>query len=316
MPRRRLLQAHRLPRRARPGQPPSGSLNRERTGPGQTTARQFADDEHAVRRFRREARAAQRVADLCTARVLDAGVLHDRRYLGSEYIEGPLLQHHISGGELLRPDAPLRLAITTAAALATIHGAGVVHRDFKPSNVLLGRDGPQGSTSGSRALDVSQSLTTGVEGTPPFMAPEQFLSRTSPAVDVFACARTMVFAATGRAAFGFGPLPVVMCRILNLDPDLTGVPGELASLRAASLAKDPRDRPTAEQLLTKLVRVGAPPPPTSTQQPMTSSPARSGVHDGAVHASTGPGDGPHAQGGQPIPRASNPRLFDSKLPRP
>ncbi|MEV1176733.1 ABC transporter substrate-binding protein [Nonomuraea sp. NPDC049784] len=229
----------------------------------------FADDEQAVRRFRREAEAARRVAEFCTARVLEVGAVNDEQpYIIGEYVDGPSLQHQVTGEGPVQGPALMRLAITTATALVAIHGSGVVHRDFKPSNVLLGPDGPRVIDFGiARALDISQSLTTGIVGTPAFMAPEQFLGEASPASDVFAWAGTMVFAATGRVAFGFGPLPVVMHRILNMDPDLSGVPGEIAPLLWASLAKDPRHRPTAEQLVRDLIRAGTAGSPGMTSPP-------------------------------------------------
>ncbi|MEV6036130.1 ABC transporter substrate-binding protein [Nonomuraea sp. NPDC052116] len=221
----------------------------------------FADDEQAVRRFRREAEAARRVAEFCTARVLEVGAVNDQPFIVGEYVDGPSLQHQVTKEGPVQGPALMRLAITTATALVAIHGSGVVHRDFKPSNVLLGPDGPRVIDFGiARALDISQSLTTGIVGTPAFMAPEQFLGEASPASDVFAWAGTMIFAATGRGAFGFGPLPVVMHRILNLDADLNGVPPELAPLLWACLAKDPRRRPTAEQLMRDLIRAGTAPP--------------------------------------------------------
>ncbi|MBT2226782.1 ABC transporter substrate-binding protein [Nonomuraea sp. NEAU-A123] len=232
----------------------------------------FADDEQAVRRFRREAEAARRVAEFCTARVLEVGAVNDQPYIVGEYVDGPSLQRQVSGEGPLRDQALVRLAIATATALAAIHRAGVMHRDFKPSNVLLAPDGPRVIDFGiARALDVSQSLTTSVVGTPAYMAPEQFHGEPSPASDVFAWAGTMVYAATGHSAFGFGALPVVMHRILSMDPDLSGVPEPLRALLWTALGKDPRRRPTAEQVLGELIRSSAPPPPVAAY-PQTAPP--------------------------------------------
>ncbi|MEU0571269.1 ABC transporter substrate-binding protein [Nonomuraea sp. NPDC005983] len=219
----------------------------------------FADDWQAVRRFEREAEAARRVAEFCTARVLEVGALDGRPYIVSEYVEGPSLQQQVSAQGPITGSALIRLAVTTATALAAIHRAGVMHRDFKPSNVLLGSDGARVIDFGiARALDLSQSLTTSVVGTPAYMAPEQFHGNPLPASDVFAWAGTMVYAATGRAAFGVGTLPAVMHRILALEPDLSGVPESLLPVLRSALAKDPFARPTAEQLLQALIT--APPP--------------------------------------------------------
>ncbi|MEV0310502.1 ABC transporter substrate-binding protein [Nonomuraea fuscirosea] len=215
----------------------------------------FTEDERAVRRFLREADSVRRVAEFCTARVLDVAEVDGQPYIVGEYVDGPSLQRQVSKEGPLRGQALIRLAVATATALTAIHRAGVVHRDFKPGNVLLGPDGPRVIDFGiARALDVSQSMTTSVVGTPAFMAPEQFLGDAQPASDVFAWAGTMVFAATGRGAFGFGALPVVMHRILNGEPDLSGVPEALVPLLWASLAKDHHRRPTADQLMRELIR--------------------------------------------------------------
>ncbi|HUR08637.1 MAG TPA: protein kinase, partial [Nonomuraea sp.] len=234
----------------------------------------FADDEQAVRRFRREAEAARRVAEFCTARVLEVGAVNDQPYIVGEYVDGPSLQRQVTGEGPLRDQALVRLAVATATALAAIHRAGVMHRDFKPSNVLLAPDGPRVIDFGiARALDVSQSLTTSVVGTPAYMAPEQFHGEPSPVSDVFAWAGTMVYAATGHSAFGFGALPVVMHRILSMDPDLSGVPEPLRALLWTALGKDPRRRPTAEQVLGELIRSSAPPPPPVAAYPQAAPPA-------------------------------------------
>ncbi|MFB4265429.1 ABC transporter substrate-binding protein [Nonomuraea sp. GTA35] len=219
----------------------------------------FTEDERAVRRFLREADSARRVAEFCTARVLDVGEADGRPYIVGEYVDGPSLHRQVTAEGPMQATALVRLAVSTATALAAIHRAGVIHRDFKPGNVLLGPGGPRVIDFGiARALDVSQSVSTSVVGTPAFMAPEQFLGEPLPASDVFAWAGTMVFAATGRGPFGFGALPVVMHRIMNGEPDLSGVPGSLAPLLRAALSKDPHQRPTADRLLRELIRTSGP----------------------------------------------------------
>ncbi|MFC5822851.1 ABC transporter substrate-binding protein [Nonomuraea insulae] len=221
----------------------------------------FTEDERAVRRFLREADAARRVAEFCTARVLDVSESGGQPYIVGEYVDGPSLQHHVAADGPIGGQVLIRLAVATATALAAIHRAGVIHRDFKPGNVMLGPDGPRVIDFGiARALDVSQSISTSVVGTPAFMAPEQFLGDPHAASDVFAWAGTMVYAATGRGPFGFGALPVVMHRIMNGEPDLSGVPDSLRPLLWAALAKDHQRRPSAEQLLRDLIRSSGPAP--------------------------------------------------------
>ncbi|WP_131739682.1 serine/threonine-protein kinase [Actinomadura roseirufa] len=213
------------------------------------------DDERARARFVREAATARRVAGFCTAAVLAAEVDGERPFIVSEYIAGPSLRDLVSrygprlGGELHR------LALGTATALAAVHHAGIVHRDFKPSNVLIGPDGPRVIDFGiARALEASTSATSQVIGTPSYMAPEQFYGeRAGPAADMFAWASTMAYTANGSPAFGDDTIPAVMRRILNEDPDLGRLTGRLRDLAAACLAKDPAQRPNAGQVMCELL---------------------------------------------------------------
>jgi hypothetical protein len=96
------------------------------------------DDPMARSRFVRELAVAKRVATFCTAQVLDADVAGDRPYIVSEFVAGPTLQESVTREGPRGKGALERLAIGTATALTAIHRAGVVHRDFKPANVLLG----------------------------------------------------------------------------------------------------------------------------------------------------------------------------------
>ncbi|MDP4505950.1 serine/threonine-protein kinase [Nonomuraea turcica] len=216
-------------------------------------------DPDTRRRLARELESARRVAPFCTARVLEAEPDRPAPYVVSEFVAGPSLQERVRAGGPLRDGDLERLAVGTACALAAIHGAGVVHRDFKPANVLLGPDGPRVVDFGiARPLDAATAPST-MSGTPPYMAPEQLKGEHgSPAADVFAWAATMVYAATGRAPFGSDTVAAVFHRILSQEPDLSGIPQSLRGTLAACLSKDPRTRPTARSLLIRLVDPGAP----------------------------------------------------------
>jgi serine/threonine protein kinase len=223
----------------------------------------LAHDVGNRRRFLREVEAARRVGPFGTAQILDVDVQGNQPYIVSEYIPGESLQQLIAREGPRSAGGTRRLMLATAAALKAIHEAGIVHRDFKPSNVLLGPDGPRVIDFGiSRALEGTATQSSAVVGTPPYMSPEQLRgAAVGPESDVFSWAVTMVFAATGRPAFGQDSMPAVFNRILNHEPDLAGVPPELRAVLGACLAKEPHHRPDAGGLVRLIVGEEAPPRP-------------------------------------------------------
>ncbi len=233
---------------------------------------QMNTDSSARTRFAREVEAAQKVSPFCTAQVLDYDLHGQPPYIISEYIDGPPLYDVVLQEGSFRGAALERLAIGTATALAAIHEAGIVHRDFKPNNVLLAADGPRVVDFGiARSVNSDQSSVTAtgmVVGTPGYLAPEQLTGEALTAsVDIFAWGATMVFAATGHSPFEAETLPVIINRILNEEPDLSRLTGTMRELVAAALDKNPRRRPAAHQLLLRLLgQVGATPGPMADRE--------------------------------------------------
>ncbi|MFI6601091.1 protein kinase [Nonomuraea sp. NPDC050536] len=206
-------------------------------------------------RFAKEATAAGRVASFCTARVLTSDLDGPRPYIVSEYVAGPSLGQAVRDGRRFTGDDLHRLATAVATALTAIHEAGVIHRDLKPGNVLLGPDGPRVIDFGiARTLDMSLTRTGEVSGTPSYMAPEVYTGQRAGApADVFAWGAIMVFAATGKDPFEADNLGGVMHRVLSQQPDLSALPPRLAELVSVALRKDPATRPTSRDLLLALV---------------------------------------------------------------
>jgi serine/threonine protein kinase len=234
-------------------------------------------------RLSRELAAMESVAPFCTARVLAVSLEGARPYVVSEFVAGPSLAAHVRGRGPLAGGELERLVVGTATALAAIHAAGVVHRDFKPANVLLGPDGPRVVDFGIARAEDATTMTSGLVGTPAYLAPELVAGRpAAPASDVFAWAATMVFAATGRSPFAADGIPAVLNRIVNHQPDLSELPQALRDLIAAGLEKDPARRPTAHELLTHLLRPASTP---SSPSPPGSRP------EAARHAGSPDADG-------------------------
>ncbi|MEU2666283.1 serine/threonine-protein kinase [Micromonospora sp. NPDC007220] len=212
-------------------------------------------DLRARSQFMKEIAAARRVVPFCTAQVLFAEVDGERPYVVSEFIEGPTLYRHVREQGPVAGNALHRLAVGTATALAAIHRSDIVHCDLKPDNVVLGRDGPRVIDFGiARALGVTETVTSRVLGTTAYMAPERFRNDSvGPPCDVFAWAATIAFAAGGRPPFGTDSLFAVMHRVLNEPPDLPALPPGLDELIRQCLAKDPAERPEAEEVLMRLL---------------------------------------------------------------
>ncbi|MGN9784666.1 WD40 repeat domain-containing serine/threonine protein kinase [Nonomuraea sp. ZG12] len=211
-------------------------------------------DRRATRRFLQECELAEKVAAFCTARVIGSGLVAGRPYIVSEYVPGPSLQESVVREGARTGGALERLAVGTAAALNAIHRAGIVHRDFKPANILLGPDGPRVIDFGIAKAMEAGTTASSVVGTPGYMSPEQIAGEpASAASDMFSWASTVAYAATGRALFAGESIPAVMHRILTEEPDLPDVAEPLRSLLAGCLDKRPAARPTASDVLHALM---------------------------------------------------------------
>jgi peptide/nickel transport system substrate-binding protein len=285
---------------------------------------ELAENPEFRARFSREVTTLTRVKGMCTVRVIEADTQAPRPFLVTEYIDGPSLADYIEEQGPLGAEMLYGLATGLAEALASIHATGVIHRDLKPSNVLLTAGGPKVIDFGiAQAQDATVLTSTGMTvGSIGFMAPEQIMGQAVAASDIFSWAVTIAYAASGTAPFGTGVSAAIFYRIMNAEPDITAVPDSLRPWIEAALAKEPQNRPTADDLLRQLTNTSTQPGgsydvPTQTilaqtWRPAATKPLPDGQPAGRGH-SPGSGGSEPATTDHGIPRGPRPAL---PVPRP
>ncbi|WP_225643249.1 serine/threonine-protein kinase [Streptomyces werraensis] len=220
----------------------------------------FALDEEFRARFRREVDAARRVGGAWTAPVLDADPDARVPWVATAYAAGPSLTAAVTELGPLPGHTVRTLGAGLAEALAAVHGLGLVHRDVKPSNVLLTLDGPLLIDFGiARATDSTASLTsTGVSiGSPGYMSPEQILGKgVTAAADVFSLGAVLAYAATGAPPFPGDSSAALLYRVVHEPPELDGLTGDLREVTEACLDKDPSARPSPADVTGRLAPEG------------------------------------------------------------
>ncbi|MFF0667636.1 serine/threonine-protein kinase [Streptomyces tendae] len=222
----------------------------------------FALDEEFRARFRREVAAARRVGGAWTASVLDADPEARVPWVATAYAAGPSLTSAVADGGPLPAHSVRALGAGLGEALAAVHELGLVHRDVKPSNILLTLDGPLLIDFGiARATDGTASLTsTGVSiGSPGYMSPEQILGKgVTGAADVFSLGAVLAYATTGQPPFPGDSSAALLYKVVHEEPRLDGLDdGELRELVASCLAKDPSARPAPAEVARRLAPEGA-----------------------------------------------------------
>ncbi len=228
-----------------------------------TIKAELAEEPDFRTRFGQEVAAARRVSGAFTAAVVAADSEADVPWLATVYVPAPSLSALVRSCGPLPARAVRWLAAGCAEALESIHQAGLVHRDVKPSNVLISPDGPRVIDFGlARAAErIQLTVTRAGVGTPAYMAPEQARDdrQATSASDIYALGATLLFAATGHAPYQGETVMDVLVRLATEPPDLSGLPAGLTQIVAACLDRDPRNRLTSASILARLApRLAAP----------------------------------------------------------
>ncbi|AIA03098.1 serine/threonine protein kinase [Streptomyces noursei] len=212
----------------------------------------LAVDGAFVDRFIREAKSVARLSHPNVVGVFDQGTDGTYVYLAMEYVAGCTLRDVLRERGALQPRAALDILEPILAALGAAHRAGLVHRDMKPENVLIGDDGRVKVADFGlvRAVDTHTTASTGsVLGTVSYLAPEQMEHGTADArVDVYACGVVLYEMLTGSKPHTGGSAAQILYSHLHDDvtPPSELVPGlapELDELVAAATARAPEQRP-------------------------------------------------------------------------
>ncbi len=205
-----------------------------------------------LERFRREVKLSRRVTHRNVARVFELGEHQGMRFFTMELVEGESLRSRLDRGGRLEIGEVVTIGACVCRGLAAAHEVGVLHRDLKPDNVLVARDGRVAITDFGIASSLDASGRAGESsfvGTPHYMAPEQVDgSRPLDArTDVYALGVMLYELLTGSPPFtGATPLAVATARLLHPPPDprseRPSIPAEIALLVRRCLARDPDER--------------------------------------------------------------------------
>ncbi len=242
----------------------------------------YASDPDFDQRFRREARAAARLDDPHVVPIYDVGEIDDRLYVTMRLINGTDLQTLIDQGPL-EPQRAVAIIDQIASALHNAHNVGLVHRDVKPSNILVDKNdyaylidfGIARAADDTRLTSASSAI-----GTWAYMAPERFNSgEVHPSSDIYALACVLYQCLTGQQPFPGSTLEQVAVGHMVTPPprpsERAAIPAALDQVIATGLAKQPADRystavemaSAAREAVTGPVPLSAPTPTIATPTP-------------------------------------------------
>jgi serine/threonine protein kinase len=212
-------------------------------------------DREARERLAREVTSLRRISSPRIAEILDADPHGPVPFVVTRYVPGLSLYHHVAEEGPIAGADLTHFADALAEALQAVHRVGVLHRDIKPTNVLMEGRSPVLIDFGLARVAEDPRLTqTGwLLGTPGYLAPEiLYGDDATVASDVHAWAATVVFAATGRSPYGKGPVMAIMDRVRRGEYNLSGVAEPLVGLLRECLDPEPLERPSVVELRAAL----------------------------------------------------------------
>ncbi|MFJ6084109.1 serine/threonine-protein kinase [Streptomyces sp. NPDC092369] len=224
---------------------------------------------NAFERMRREARAAARLDHPAVVNVHDVAVVDGQPWIVMELVHGRSLGDALQEGTLDAREAA-RIGLEVLGALEAAHAAGILHRDVKPDNVLLGRHGRVVLTDfGIAQIEGETNLTDtgGFVGSPEYIAPERVLGqRPGPSSDLWSLGVVLYAATEGVSPFRRSNTPATLQSVLNGTPaPPSSASGPLADVITGLLHKDPARRPNAPQVRALLEETANPTTPAPTQ---------------------------------------------------
>jgi serine/threonine protein kinase len=208
---------------------------------------EFVEEDDARARLATEANILSKLSDPSIGKILDSDLSGEFPWIATEFINGPTLDDKVKYEGPLDELAWFNLAANLFHAVVAANELGIIHKDIKPSNIILGE-------TGNKLIDfgiahISGQTRTAVfgdrEGSTPFSSPEHFTIRANPKMDVFSAAATLAFAGKAEDIWS-GENDIQLMRSINEDfPNLNGLTENQTKFLTPLFEKNPSDRPSA-----------------------------------------------------------------------
>lgn len=208
---------------------------------------EYVKEEDARNRLVTESQVLSKISDPSIGKILDSDLTGDLPWIATEFINGPTLDDKVKYEGPLEEIAWFNLAANIFHAIISANKLGIIHKDIKPSNIILGETGNKLIDFGIAHISgQTRSATFGDrEGSILFSSPEHFTIKSNPKMDVFSAAVTLAFAAKGKSIWK-GDNDLQLMRSINEDlPNLEGLNENQSMFVAPLLEKNPSDRPSA-----------------------------------------------------------------------